>query len=553
MGGSRDVLKETERDTEQDLLGGDFDGGLRHKLSRWWKSSRLAVFTVLLLLSSVGNSLFFKRMTSAMPNYCWYLTQLSTVFYLPLFGILSGTGIASQAQPKALVRFMMMGIFDGSAGVLTVLGGSRTSGNMQVLLQQGVIPCSLFFSFIFLRSRFHILQHFGALVIVLGIVLASMYQKRDSESTENDPIFLAIFCLATVPMALSSVFKEVAFRGFGGDLDVNVVQFWTAVFQAVINFASMPIYSLDVLGTEQVPMQQMPALTSHGTQCLFLLKDHVVTDCGDIGQRPCDHCQDAWMQVVGYFFFNLLFNIFSILVIKHGSATLSFLVATLRMPLSSLAFSSTLLMGKDAVQPTFSDFVTLIVIIGGLICYRVGAHLLKRRLEREKSPALTSPSTWLLSPNGAGAKDGLSRRASWRFVPFLLTGPVPNPQPVFLYIPESTPQPRSKDRIRSDLYRRLGAASPLHSPTLRGRSPTSPSSPRSEQSGSPPDSPKRFLSRSSPKAAALPPPEGDRMVSHAESSGSPAGDCSVFEAGADEYVAMEADFSLSGFDKQGSR
>jgi len=454
---------------------------------KWFKKSRLIMYTVLLLLSSVGNQVYFKQMTSAMPNYGWYLTQLSTVLYLPIFAALSGTALLGPSR-DLLKKFAFMGLFDGLAGTLIVLGGVHTTGTTQVLLGQGVIPITMFLSMMLIGKRYHLLQHAGALTIVLGIVLAKVGMASDHESdsgegSDDHPFFNLIFFLSMVPTALSSVFKEVAFKGFDGDLDVNVLQFWVALYQFVVNFLAMPIYAMSFLGPQQVPLQEMPDLSIGGSRCLFLLEDQIKRDCGMPGQRPCDHCESAWAPVMTYLVFNLLFNICTMLVIKHGSAALSFLVATLRMPLSSIAFSSTLIMGAQAVKPTFGDLLSLCVIICGLVAYRYGGRFLKRQLRRENasmimSPTddISSPSAWQ-SPSQSPGEDGQERKEShrWRFAPLFVMNP--GAQPVLLYVRETKPMPRSAERVRSDLIRRLGAASPLQSPKLRHLSP--PSSPAS--------------------------------------------------------------------------
>merc|ERR1719277_401506 len=127
----------------------------------------------------------------------------------------------------------------------------------------------------------------------------------------------------------------------------------------------------------------MPTLSIGGTRCLFLFEDQIVQDCGLADERPCDHCRHAWLPVTCYLAFNMLYNIYTMMVIKHGSAALSFLVATLRMPLASLAFSSTWIMGSEAVQPTLGDYLSLVIIIFGLLLYRYGGRLLKRQMKRE--------------------------------------------------------------------------------------------------------------------------------------------------------------------------
>lgn len=442
------------------------------KCKQWFERSRLGVYTVCLLLSSVGNQLFFKRMTSAMPNYCFFLSTLSTVFYLPVFGLLSGRGVCKNRSVPVLRRFAVMGMFDGLAGVFMILGGSHTSGTMQVLLSQGVIPCTVIFSIILLSKKFHLLQYAGAALIFFGIILAKLKSSGDA-LTGDVPLFNLFFFMAGVPTALSSCFKEVAFRGFEGDLDVNVLQFWVAVFQTFVTLMTMPIYTLSILGAQQVPLREMSSQMLIGARCLFLRENSVVSDCGTGGQRACDTCEDAMVPVLIYFCFNIAFNIFTMLVIKHGSATLSFLVSTLRMPLAAIAFSSRVLMGKDAVQPTRSDLISLIVIIAGLSTYRKGGQTMKRQLEQEiDSTRASSPSAWLLSDSPRQPSPGgtLRRRASelgWKFVPMVMAGI--NAQPILVLMTEPGPQPRSSERVRNDLIHRLGAASPLNSPKNRER------------------------------------------------------------------------------------
>lgn len=463
---------EVNPDQEQQTLEASWLWRWKHKVGHWLESSRLFLYTLLLLLSSVGNALYFKRMTTAMPNYCWFLTQITTFFYLPLFLTLAGfNSLKSQTSRGVMYSFGIMGALDGLAGVLMVLGGSHTSGTMQVVLAQGVIPFTLLGSVVLLSKRFHTLQYSGAVGIILGIIIANISPSDASGVASDMPVFNLIFFFSVVPTALSSVYKEVAFRGFEGDLDVNVLQFWVALFQMVINVCSAPVYSLRMLGPQQVPLSGMHLVAAGGSKCLFLQENSIVDNCGGEGQRPCDHCYQAWIAVGAYCAFNLAYNVFTMLVIKHGSATLSFLVATLRMPLSSIAFSQRMLVGPDAVAFTFNDFVSLLIIICGLYAYRRGHWQLieQRKLEQE---AIMSPSAYLLgrTPSDAGTPSVGTRRQRWRLVPMFSFGQ-PVAQPVFVLRPELRPQPRSAERVRSDLYSRLGAASPLHSPKLRHMSP----------------------------------------------------------------------------------
>eukprot|EP00971_Amphidinium_carterae_P100010 1977835-Amphidinium_carterae.1 len=67
------------------------------------------------------------------------------------------------------------------------------------------------------------------------------------------------------------------------------------------------------------------------------------------------------------------------------------------MPLSSVAFSSPVIMGGSATQLNISDFLALVVIILGLSAYRQGSRLQKRQRQAStSSPASPrSSEAWL--------------------------------------------------------------------------------------------------------------------------------------------------------------
>jgi drug/metabolite transporter (DMT)-like permease len=71
----------------------------------------------------------------------------------------------SPAFPK--YKLMIMGFLDALASIMMVFGGNRTSGALQALLIQGVIPITMVLSFIFLKERYVWQQYIGA-ALVLG-------------------------------------------------------------------------------------------------------------------------------------------------------------------------------------------------------------------------------------------------------------------------------------------------------------------------------------------------------------------------------------------------
>lgn len=74
------------------------------------------------------------------------------------------------------------------------------------------------------------------------------------------------------------------------------------------------------------------------------------------------------------------------LIVKHGGAALSFVIATLRLPLTTLCFYSTAIVGVDATIPTLFDFIGLLILMLGLGAYRYGSAI---RLDENVIPEET--------------------------------------------------------------------------------------------------------------------------------------------------------------------
>jgi hypothetical protein len=166
------------------------------------------------------------------------------------------------------------------------------------------------------------------------------------------------------------VYKEIAFKG--ADLDVNYLQFWVAVFQFFIGLALIPFNTFKFLGDDAVPWDQLPYTLSDGAKCLVGINTQV-TNCWTgtevSGMKQCDDCHMAFLPVVLYMCFNICYNLFIVLVIKHGGAAIMYVIMTIRLPLVQLAFALKFINNPpDAVE--WNSMVGLVLILIGLVCYR---------------------------------------------------------------------------------------------------------------------------------------------------------------------------------------
>ncbi|KAH8582309.1 transporter with conserved Zn ribbon C11C7 [Cryptosporidium sp. chipmunk genotype I] len=358
----------------------------------------LIVCMISLLISSVFNSVLFKKMTSAMPNHVWFLTQLTSTLYIPLFGLVLLISyfrgeLSRECLEFPMSKFWMMGFFDASSSILTLLASTHTSGVMQVVLGQMCTPITLVMLSSICKDRFHKLQYIGAIIMVMGIFIVKstlILGLREGGGAEksNRLIFNVLFVIACIPASASSVYKDLSFREYSS-LNENYLQFCVAATQVIIGFFLVPINSLSILGPQKIEMNKISSLLFDGAKCLFLKKNLVTDDCGEELQRPCDDCSAVQFPVLMYFIANVVCNVFSVLVLKYGTASTGFIVSTLRLPVTTLVFFSPILVGKEATEPKVEDLIGILVLILGLVLYRLGS--VKINQEEEERHAEEEP------------------------------------------------------------------------------------------------------------------------------------------------------------------
>ena len=281
-----------------------------------------------------------------------------------------------------------MGVFDSISGVLTLFGAVHTSGSNQALLTNAVIPVTMALSYVILKQRFVRTEYAGSFIIMLGIttvLLPQMFPSYTAFSSEQDsggdigqddnsdlPLFNFLFLLSVVPGALSSIYKELAF--VDADIDANYLQAWVSLWQSLFGFALIPLNTLKFLGPQAVAWDRLWSSFVDGGWCLLGYNVLVPPHCTnhhipDSSLPPCDDCESAWIPIVAYIVFNLLFNVYTVLLIKYGSATLMFIIMTLRLPMIQWAFS------VRAFNDPPDSFglaagMGLTVILLGLVVYR---------------------------------------------------------------------------------------------------------------------------------------------------------------------------------------
>ena len=131
---------------------------------------------------------------------------------------------------------------------------------------------------------------------------------------------------------------------------------WVSLFQITTGMFFLPTQSLKALGG--IPWSEMGSQFVDGTYCTM-----------GINARPGDDCEGAGLILLGYVVINFLYNIFSLLVVKHGSASLSVIAAAVALPLTNMSFSAKWLMGRDYEPFDYVNLLSTLVVLSGFILY----------------------------------------------------------------------------------------------------------------------------------------------------------------------------------------
>ncbi|KAN0035946.1 hypothetical protein ACTA71_005240 [Dictyostelium dimigraforme] len=419
------------------------------------KTATILIYVVLYILSGVVNSLLLKKVMNVFTNYGFFLNQLTNYGYVPIFGaivlykILFTNDIPKDTRSFPQWKFAIMGALDAVTGYFVVIGGIKTSGPLQQLLNQSVIPFTMLLSFIFLKERYSIIQLGGSFIIIGGVVVSLIPSLTGGNSSSNMLFYNFFYLISMIPYAFSNIYKAIGFAAVE-DMDVWYLQYFDALYQSLVGTVLFPINNWlpppsDMKFNQVIPQIEAGAKCFGGINTLAeqfnsTTGDLLPTSCNYGDNIGCDNCHGAWIIVLIYMAVNVFYNVFILLVLKHAGATVFSIANTLRLPLTNIAFSFQFVMGSDATPFSGLSVAGLFIILFGLGGYRVGSMI------KQKKAAAAS---------GAGSGDGENQVV---IVPKVFPGQFGE---VFspIIIKKKIP-PKSQTHLRNQFFGKLGIAVP---------------------------------------------------------------------------------------------
>ena len=277
---------------------------------------------------------------------------------------------AMRALPQR--RFVFMAVLDCCGTFLAAMGAVHTPGQVQSLLNQSLIPCTMIASHVFNRTSYTLAQCAGAAIILLGAAVVLSPEllgapagapavPADDRAAGSRALSNALYFLANVPMACSAVYKE---RRFAGD-EVHVLYLTQCVscYQFLFGFVLAPLQAVPGVSTAA---GQSPAAIAAAFRGGY--------ECFRARAADCPPREGTTWLLLGYCAVNFVLNTTGLVLTKHGSAALNAISYALILPLTTVSYSLPFL-GAHREELRAPTLVGLLVVLAGFLLYLSLIHI----------------------------------------------------------------------------------------------------------------------------------------------------------------------------------
>jgi len=236
-----------------------------------------------------------------------------------------------------------------------------TNASLIILLQQAAIPISMVISAIFLQARYTTYQYWGATIVMCGIAICVFPSLGSGDAGGLvEAMWMGVLVVSCIPMCFSSVYKEKAL----GEVDMDVIYLngWVNLYTSLFTiFLAIPsAYSMGIPTSHILPNMY------DGWQCYLGIDP--INQVNGLNSSPTSDCSSAFLLVNTYIFFNVIYNVLLILILKYGSANILWLASTVMVPFGNIVFSLPFVPGSQPL--TTPTIWSLFLMMLGLILYR---------------------------------------------------------------------------------------------------------------------------------------------------------------------------------------
>ncbi|KAJ1457898.1 hypothetical protein M885DRAFT_586495 [Pelagophyceae sp. CCMP2097] len=257
---------------------------------------------------------------------------------------------AMRALPRG--PFALMALLDCLGTFSAAMGAVDTDGQLQMLLNQSLVPCTMVASRLFLGTRYAASEAAGAAIIICGgaVVLApALASGAGFDARPHACASALLYWGSNLPMALSAVYKQ---HRFAGDrVHVLYLTQQVSVYQLAFGFLL-------------APLQVIPGVATDGGTPPRRIVEDFARGCAAFARVRSPQCY----LLVAYVLANFALNTTGLYVNKRAGAALTAVAYSLLLPLTTLAYALPWLgEHREQVRPT--TLLGLGIVLAGFFVY----------------------------------------------------------------------------------------------------------------------------------------------------------------------------------------
>lgn len=316
-------------------------------------SIRIIILTTVNCLVWTLNSISFWQLGVKMPGYPIFANWMTFLPYILFIPLLAWKRVKLPRRVQLLlVGYTLLSIGDS---VLEILADSNTGGVVQAICSTAIpIPFIVLLTWIVFKRRPTVFEMIGSAIVMAGSGLTIF---ADAAVGMYVNWWIVVYILGLVLGCIYTIIWEYIFINYP-DTEVVHIMGWTTLYSLPLYFLTIFVYGANAWQNQ-----------SNGFEC-FVGHNPLPPDCSP----------NAWIPLVIYSLSSVASDIVQLYFVKSDSAFFLIIADTLTTPLSSIIMSSSALFGESAEPITWHTIVSCVLIVIGILVYKLGEPGWKRYL-----------------------------------------------------------------------------------------------------------------------------------------------------------------------------
>jgi len=371
---------------------------LKAAVTEYFRTHVIGIFSILLVCCASIDGVLYMRLIKQMYHHAFLLSQViyplsfSTVTFLlsllyyrrRIFAMPEPPKSTSDDDPpqehfslpqhwRTIFYFALSDTFTGTLSVLPVL---YLPTIILLIIGQTTLPLNMFLSLVILKVRFERIHYYATLLVILGVITASYTMDNSSSgATRIDGQLLIIWILVLLIIkiidAYLSIFRERRIK------DLQLKSWHTMVWVSVMQTPMSLLFIFIIFLPFPKPFQQLTtgefaAYMRNSFACLSSRPlERIPSISEEVYQLTNTGCQYYNNAVLFAFFlfFNILYNISALTLIRLRSSNFAISTATVKIGLTAFLLSQPAIAGGAYQLIGFMEVIGFMVIVVGLSVY----------------------------------------------------------------------------------------------------------------------------------------------------------------------------------------